>query len=67
MTTGIPEGKTNKELTFDLSPYIIGGRNDDDSASDGSSYIDAEDVDDDEEFIETFTCFYSGAILLRWQ
>ena len=50
VTTGVPPGKTHKEVTYDLSPFIICGINDDSSESVGD---DDEEVD--EVFANTFT------------
>ena len=50
MKTGVPSGKTNKKLSYDLSPYIIGGKDDTSISS-----SDDKDEVDDEEFINSFT------------
>ena len=55
--TGVPSGKTIKELRYNLSPYIIGGSNDnasDDSHPSLSGEPDETD-DQDQDFIDTFT------------
>ena len=52
ITTGVPSGKTNKGLTYDLSPFIIGGDKDDISTDSGP--LEDNEVGD-EEFIVSFT------------
>ena len=47
--TGVPSGKIICEKTFDMSPYIIGGKGDLDSDSMKDNEIC------DEEFVCTFT------------
>ena len=51
--TGVPTGKIVSELSFDLSPYIIGGKD----ASDSDDSLDSmvTNTISDEEFISTFT------------
>ena len=52
--TGVPSGKTTKEITYDLSQFICGGggREDDTHSSDLS--MDADEMVD-EEFDDEFT------------
>ena len=49
--TGVPPGKTIKELTYELRPFIIGGDNDDGSA--GSDGLLGTVMDED--FVSIFT------------
>ena len=51
--TGVPSGKTSKELIFDLRPYIVGGV--DDNLDDSSPSLDDEKENGDERFAEIFT------------
>ena len=53
--TGVPSGKTIKELRYNLSPYIIGGGNDDASDDSRPSLSGEPDETDDQDFIDTFT------------
>ena len=49
--TGVPPGKTIKELTYELRPFIIGGDNDDGST--GSERLLGDVMDED--FVSVFT------------
>ena len=51
--TGVPLGKIIHEMTFDLSPYIVGGEDDDDSNSVDST-VTPKTIQD-ETFVSTFT------------
>ena len=54
VTTGVPSGKTNKEFTYDLSGFIVGGI--DKAASNGSSEVLGDDDEvADESFDVSFT------------
>ena len=53
VTTGVPSGKTHKEITYDLSSFILCGINDDSSES-----IDGEDKVVDEVFANTLTLLH---------
>ena len=52
--TGVPSGKTNKEIIFDLDPYIF-SREDCMSREEDDCLDDEEAVDENERFISVFT------------
>ena len=51
--TGVPPGKTSKELMFDLGTFIVGGVDDD--SDDSSPSLDDADDNGDERFDDTLT------------
>jgi len=53
--TGVPSGKTIKEVTYYLRPFIIGGESDDVSEDSHPSLGGEGEVMTDEDFISTFT------------
>ena len=54
VTTGVPAGKVNKEITYDLRPLIHNG-GPDDASYDSSPSLGDEVQTNDENFIDTFT------------
>ena len=53
MTTGVPAGKTNKELAYDLSLHINSGMYD--YSSSGYKQLGYNDEVNNQEFVSTFT------------
>ena len=53
VTTGVPKGKTNKELSYDLTPFIMGRNHDSASENDEESDNNVKSVG--EEFMTMFT------------
>lgn len=54
VTTDVPTGKTNKEVSCDLAPYMIGNRRDNNLSSDNQHIATTNDAVD-EEFMRIFT------------
>ena len=65
ITTGVPSGKTNKDIIYNLISFIFGGRSDDNPA--GSNHpLNNKIKIIDEEFSSTFTLsqFHSDLMVL---
>ena len=54
VTTGVPAGKVNKDISYDLAPFIIGGSRGNDLSIDDQNSIASNDAVD-EEFMRLFT------------
>ena len=65
--TCVPAGKTNKEMTYDLSPFVIGRKDDggDTTSNKSAASLDGEDEVADEDFDTNFTLSRFRVDLMR--